>query len=627
MAVAAAAEKAVRCLGLGFDMTCDLRLKFCKHSGGCVVARSSRETAPAAVPGVGVVRDMPADVKCGKGDRVRFKSDALEFSKMSELFNQRSSVEGKIPSGQFNACFDLDSGSWAQDASSTKCLAMDGYFISLFDLRLDRRPLALAAHVLRDVPAAWDPAAIASFIEKYGTHVVVGLSMGGQDVVCVRQAASSPLSPSEIRGHLDRLGDQLFSGACAVPPPHARSRSKLTRTPEAFNVFDAQVAQQRLQGITTLVSSKEGVTVIYSKRGGNTTVSSHAEWLPTVPAAPDVINAKLVPITSLLRGVAGTGFLSHAINLYLRYKPPLADLRYFLDFQHHRMWAPVLGGLPLGPCSNRQGSGPALHFSLLGSKLYVSSSQVVVSNLPVTGMRLHLEGKKNNRLGIHLQHLSATPTFMAAVQAQADMAPAWRGSEAVTDDHRYYEPVQWRMFAHVCTAPVKYDPRWHHSHDDDDGRRAAYVVTGAQLHVMAHDSTTVLHLRLLYSELPGYVVVQSRWGRGTARGASGKWSSSSFLSMPFSGSSSSSSSGGAGGGGQKRVPPLVVANINSGVFAGGPPVPVGAQKLLKFVDTSQVTMGPHDSPGYWLATGARLDVDKGKISLHVKFSLLAPSPS
>ena len=83
---------------------------------------------------------------------------------MSEVFNQRSSVEGKIPSGQFNACFDLDSGSWAQDASSTKCLAMDGYFISLFDLRLDRRQLALAGHVLDDVPSAWDPAAIARFV-------------------------------------------------------------------------------------------------------------------------------------------------------------------------------------------------------------------------------------------------------------------------------------------------------------------------------------------------------------------------------------------------------------------------------------------------------------------------------
>ncbi|CAM0944295.1 unnamed protein product [Alopecurus aequalis] len=463
------------------------------------------------------------------------------------------------------------------------------------------------------------------FIEKYGTHVIVGLSMGGQDVVYVRQDASSALSPSEIRAHLDRLGDQLFTGSCAVPPPHSKSRSKF-KMPEAFNVFDAQVAQQRLQvqGITTLVSSKEGVTVIYSKRGGNTTVSSHSEWLLTVPAAPDVINVKLVPITSLLRGVAGTGFLSHAINLYLRYKPPVADLRYFLDFQHHRMWAPVLGELPLGPCSNRQGSSPALHFSLLGSKLYVSSSQVTVPMLPVTGMRLHLEGKKNNRLGIHLQHLSSTPTFVASVQRSSNRPPSWRGSETVSDDdHRYYEPVQWRMFAHVCTAPVKYDRRWHHS----DNRRAAtaaaaYIVTGAQLHVKAHDSTTVLHLRLLYSEVPGYAVVQSRWTRGTAR-TSGK--SSSFLSMPFSGSSSSSGSGGAKEGRQQPGTPPVVLNINSGVFVGAPPTPVGAQKLLKFVDTSQVTMGPQDSPGYWLVTGARLDVDKGKISLHVKFSLLAPA--
>jgi hypothetical protein len=32
--------------------------------------------------------------------------------------------------------------------------------------------------------------------------------------------------------------------------------------------------------------------------------------------------------------------------------------------------------------------------------------------------------------------------------------------------------------------------------------------------------------------------------------------------------------------------------------------------------------GPQDSPGHWLVTGARLDLDKGKISLQVKFSLL-----
>lgn len=82
---------------------------------------------------------------------------------MSELFNHRSSLQGKIPSGLFNSSFDLDSSSWAQDASSTKCLAFDGYFISLLDLRLDCRPLALAEHVVDDVPAAWDPSAIARY--------------------------------------------------------------------------------------------------------------------------------------------------------------------------------------------------------------------------------------------------------------------------------------------------------------------------------------------------------------------------------------------------------------------------------------------------------------------------------
>lgn len=56
--------------------------------------------------------------------------------------------------------------------------------------------------------------------------MVVGLSMGGQDVVYVKQDRSSPLSPAEIKAHLDRLGDQLFTGACAVPPVHCKSKDK-----------------------------------------------------------------------------------------------------------------------------------------------------------------------------------------------------------------------------------------------------------------------------------------------------------------------------------------------------------------------------------------------------------------
>uniref|UniRef100_A0A0D9WNW5 MACPF domain-containing protein n=1 Tax=Leersia perrieri TaxID=77586 RepID=A0A0D9WNW5_9ORYZ len=615
--VAAAVERAVRCLGRGVDMAGDLKLKHCKDEGGCLVARSGEKAAAAvAVPGVGVVADLPADVKCGKGDRIRFKSDVLEFNKMSELFNYRNSLPGKIPSGLFNSCFDLDSDSWAIDAGNTKCLAFDGYFISLLDLRLDCQPLALAGHVITDVPAVWDPSSIASFIEKYGTHIIVGLSMGGQDVVYVKQDNSSPLSPSVIKEHLDMLGDQLFTGTCTLPPSHCKSRDHKFKVPEAFNVFDAQMKRQKIEGMAAPVSCKEGVTVIYTKRGGDTTASNHSEWLLTVPAMPDAINFKLVPITSLLKGVAGVGFLSHAINLYLRYKPPVSELRYFLDFQHHRLWAPVLSDLPLGLCSNKRGANPALHFSLVGSKLHVNSSQVIVPKLPITGMRLHLEGKKNNRLGIHLQHLSTTPTFIAG-RWSSDRPPAWRGSETIAAaDDRYYEPVQRRMFAHVCTAPVKYDPRWvSHNARNAGSPPAAYVVSGAQLHVKSHDSTSILHLRLQFTELPGHSVVQSRWAHAGGGSVGGGKGSSSFLSMSFASAAAEK---------EQQQAAAARFNIDSGVFAGGPPVPVGTQRLLKFVETAQVTMGPQDTPGYWLVTGAKLDVEKGKISLHVKFSLLAP---
>ena len=83
-----AAEKAVSCLGRGFDMTCDTRLKYCKDAGGCLVERSGVETAPLAVPGVGTVGGVPVDVKCGKGDRVRLKSGVLEFNKVTNTIHQ-----------------------------------------------------------------------------------------------------------------------------------------------------------------------------------------------------------------------------------------------------------------------------------------------------------------------------------------------------------------------------------------------------------------------------------------------------------------------------------------------------------------------------------------------------------
>jgi MAC/Perforin domain len=49
-------------------------------------------------------------------------------------------------------------------------------------------------------------------------------------------------------------------------------------------------------------------------------LSGHSRWLQTVSGNPDAIAFKFVPITSILTGIQGSGYLSHAINLYLRCK-------------------------------------------------------------------------------------------------------------------------------------------------------------------------------------------------------------------------------------------------------------------------------------------------------------------
>lgn len=82
---------------------------------------------------------------------------------MSELLNQISSVQGKIPSGYLNAIFDL-TGDWLQDAAETKSLAFDGFFISLYCLQLTASPLILHNKVQKSVPSRWDPAALSRYI-------------------------------------------------------------------------------------------------------------------------------------------------------------------------------------------------------------------------------------------------------------------------------------------------------------------------------------------------------------------------------------------------------------------------------------------------------------------------------
>ncbi|KAL3568528.1 hypothetical protein D5086_031179 [Populus alba] len=330
------------------------------------------------------------------------------------------------------------------------------------------------------------------FIETFGTHIIVGVKMGGKDVIYMKQQHSSTLQPADLQKRLKEMADRRFldtNGQYGMASEQVDQNNKLG------------IREQRLRFADTNPSSsyshKEDIVRIYKRRGGRDNgILSHTEWLHSVQSEPDVISMSFIPVTSLLYGVPGSGFLSHAINLYLRYKPPIEELHQFLEFQLPRQWAPVFSELPLGPQRKQQNTA-SLQFSLMGPKLFVNTTPVDVGKRPVTGLRLYLE-------------------------AVSVKQPEWDGSPGLA-------------------------------------RKSGLIST-----LISHHFTSV----------------------------------------------------------QKPPPRPADVNINSAVYPGGPPVPSQAPKLLKFVDITEMTRGPQETPGYWVVSGAKLAVEKGRISLRVKYSLL-----
>jgi hypothetical protein len=55
-------------------------------------------------------------------------------------------------------------GSWQKDAASAKSLAFDGWFITLYNIELERSHITLSEKVKREVPTTWDPVALAEYV-------------------------------------------------------------------------------------------------------------------------------------------------------------------------------------------------------------------------------------------------------------------------------------------------------------------------------------------------------------------------------------------------------------------------------------------------------------------------------
>lgn len=75
-------EKAIKSLGKGFDLTSDFRLKYCKGDERLVLL-NEKLRKELMVPGFGAYENVPIDIKCDKGDRVRFQSDILDFNQVT----------------------------------------------------------------------------------------------------------------------------------------------------------------------------------------------------------------------------------------------------------------------------------------------------------------------------------------------------------------------------------------------------------------------------------------------------------------------------------------------------------------------------------------------------------------
>lgn len=564
------AKNSVQALGKGFDVNFDTRLLYCKGVAGSKVVEIDEEhKRDLRLYDNLVVPNVSRDIENYQDPINRNSSGVCNYHEMVEYFNKRANLSGNIPLGSFNAAFSL-TGSKHIDAAATKTLCMDGYFIPLSKFELTKSSLVLQESVKRAVPTSWDPPALASFIENFGTHVITSVTIGGKDVIYVKQHLSSPLSTIEIKNYVQDIGNQRFSNTENLTDSGLLRYKEKGGDPSLFSsqgIYPQPTSAPSLSG-----NAKEDVTVIFRRRGGDDLEQSHTQWEKTVKYSPDVIGMQFVPIISLLEGVPGKEHLTRAIALYLEYKPQIEELRYFLEFQVPRVWAPLQDRLP--GHQRKEPVCPSLQFSMMGQKLYVFQDQISVGRKPVTGIRLCLEGLKQNRLSIHLQHLQCLPKILRPYWDThvAIGAPKWLGPEE--QDSRWFEPVKWKNFSHVSTAPIE-------SPEAFIGDSAGvHLVTGAQLGVWDFGSRNVLYMKLLYSRLPGCTVRRSLWDHTPDK--------SKRTAGP--GDSSSGSS--------------------------------GNNKLAKFVDMAEMSKGAADPPGHWVVTGGKLGVEKGKIVLRLKYSLL-----
>ncbi|KAF7143533.1 hypothetical protein RHSIM_Rhsim05G0114100 [Rhododendron simsii] len=262
-----AANVAIQSIGRGYDISLDVRLKYCKGdlSAPRLIEFGEDQGREIILPDGISIPNVSKSIKCDKGERTRFRSDVISFQQMSEQFNQEISLTGKIPSGLFNSMFEF-SGCWQKDAANTKTLAFDGMLITLYTVQLDKSQMVLCDHVKDAVPSSWEPAALARFIEKFGTHIVAGVKMGGKDVIYVKQLHSSALQPADVQKRLKAIADNRFldaNGQCSLDSKQIYQHNKIIPEPGiAERIRTGKTGSSRSAAPLMLIAQCLGITLL-----------------------------------------------------------------------------------------------------------------------------------------------------------------------------------------------------------------------------------------------------------------------------------------------------------------------------------------------------------------------------
>lgn len=78
---AEAAKVAIQSIGRGYDISLDLRLKYCKGDSR-MIEIDEDQGREIVLPGGISVADVSKSIKCDKGERTRFRSDVLTFQQV-----------------------------------------------------------------------------------------------------------------------------------------------------------------------------------------------------------------------------------------------------------------------------------------------------------------------------------------------------------------------------------------------------------------------------------------------------------------------------------------------------------------------------------------------------------------